>query len=123
MIDCQPQLHIAAIHAEAGYRTAVPGLALLCINDELILSVGAYQNSIGKHSNYIVGGMYLGAVGSIRYGVIAGAVDGYQINNGNAIPMAAGIVSFPFMGHSMHLTLIPPVPNYTPALVQVSLSF
>jgi hypothetical protein len=122
-MDCLPQLHVAAIHAEPGYNSVVPGLAILCKEDNVLLSTGIYQNSIGKRSNYIVGGQYLGSINKIRYGYIAGIVDGYAVNDGNAIPMAAAIVSIPLDNMQIHLTFIPPVPHYTPMLVQFSVSF
>ena len=123
MIDCQPQLHIAAIHAEAEYRSFVPGLAMLCVDGAHIVSVGAYQNSLGAASIYAVGGLYLGKVGRVRYGFIAGIVNGYPVGNGDFIPMAAGVISFPFMGETGHITIVPPVEKYSPALVQFSVSF
>ena len=125
-MDCLPQLHIAAIHAEPGYNSVVPGIAVLCSLPELnnlIGSIGTYQNSIGKRSNYIVGGQYLGHVGTIKYGYIVGFVDGYPIRDGAPIPMGAAIVSIPMQEGQLHLTIIPPVPHYTPMLVQFSVSF
>ena len=124
-MDCHAQIHMAALHAEPGYNSVVPGLGMLCYNPELNLltAVGAYQNSVGKQTNYIVGGRYLGAIDGVRYGYIAGFVDGYPVGAGKPIPMAAGIVSIPLQGGELHLTLIPPVPHYTPMLVQFSVSF
>ena len=124
-MDCLPQLHIAAIHAEPGYNSVVPGIAVLCETElkDLIVSAGIYQNQIGKRSNYIVGGQYLGAINGVRYGYIAGFVDGYQIRDKAPIPMGALIASIPMQEGSIHLTIIPPVPHYTPMLVQFSVSF
>lgn len=123
-IDCQPQLHMVAIHAQAGYRDAVPGLAVLCVKDQTeIISVGAYQNSLGAPSQYAVGGRYLGQVGSVRFGFIAGIVNGYPVGNGDYIPMAAAVASVGLWGQTLHMTIVPPVEKYSPALVQLSISF
>lgn len=123
MIDCQPQIHVAAVHIAAEYRSFVPGLAVLCTKEDLIASAGVYQNSLGSQSIYLVGGMYLGHVGKVRYGLIAGAVNGYLVGNGDFIPMAAGVVSFPMLGTFVHLAFVPAVTNYSPALIQISFSF
>ena len=123
-MDCLPQLDIAAIHAEAGYNSVVPGIGILCENDKLILAAGRFHNSVNTMSNYAVAGTYLGQVGKIHYGVIGGVIDGYSnANNGYIIPMAAGVVTIPMTGYELHTTIVPPVPNYTPAFVQFSISF
>ena len=124
MMDCLPQLHVAAIHDVAGYRSEVPGLGVLCaLPDERIIGAGVYQNSVGAQSTYAIAGTYLGAIHGVRYGVIGGTVNGYPAGNGDFIPMAAAIVSLPFNGIDVHLTFIPSVTNYTPTVVQLSVTF
>ena len=123
MIDCAPQLHIAAIHVAPGYNTSVPGLALLCLRDDFILSAGMFQNSIGHQSDYAIAGKYLATWGNVRFGLVAGAINGYPLNDYNFIPMAAAVVSVPWGQSILHFTIIPEVPNVSPALVQLSVSF
>lgn len=118
-MDCTPQLHTVAIHAQAGFETAVPGIGILCTQDSILAGVGTYHNSIGKQSNYALGGGYFATLGRIRFGAAAGVVDGYALNGG-CTPMGVAIVSFPVAGVDVHLTLIPHVPKITPALVQFS---
>jgi hypothetical protein len=124
MIDCLPQIHLAALHAEGHYNTFVPGLAVLCTKDDNFVSAGAYDNSIGNASAYAVGGRYLGKVRGLQYGVAAGTVNGYPANAGGFIPMAGAVISWS-VGPQMdvHLLLVPAVQNYTPAFVQLSVSF
>lgn len=124
MIDCTPQIHVAAIHAEAGYRSEVPGLGILCVKEDLILSAGRYSNSVGTMSNYAVVGTYLGTISGIRYGIVGGTVNGYAATNGgDYMPMAAAVATIPLNGFNIHLTMVPRVPNYTPAFVQFSITF
>jgi hypothetical protein len=120
---CLPQLHIVAIHAESQYKTEVPGLAVLCTKDNRVVSIGVYQNSLGGQSSYAVAGTYLGNIGKVKYGIVVGTVDGYPLNNGNFIPMAAAIATIHFKEFNVHLTMVPSVPNYTPAFIQISVTF
>ncbi len=123
MIDCGPQIHLAAIHAEGHYNTFVPGLAVLCVEDRNFASAGAYDNSIGNASLYAVGGRYLGKVSGVNYGLGAGVVNGYPVNGGDFIPMAGAVLSWPLGKAIIHAFLVPAVRDYTPAFVQFSVSF
>jgi len=78
-MDCMPQIHTVAIHAEAGYNTSVPGLGVLCVTDskENFVGAGSYRNSIGNASDYAVAGTYIFTISEIRYGIVGGLVTGY----------------------------------------------
>lgn len=122
MIDCSPQLHVAAIHAEAGYNTSVPGLGVLCVADTLIIGAGSFQNSVGHASNYAVVGEYLGHAGPLRLGYIIGAIDGYPRNDYKPMPWAAAVATYPLPWGAVHMTAVPAVSGYTPAFVQFSIT-
>lgn len=118
MMHCLPQIHVAAIHAQAGFRSDVPGLGVLCRNDgDAVIGAGGYSNSIGKFSAYAIAGYEPFRIGSVRFGAIAGVVNGY---GRGVTPMAAAVASIPFNWGEMHIVLIPPVPRVTPLTVQFS---
>jgi hypothetical protein len=114
MMDCLPQLHVAAIHAESGYNTATPGIGVLCADGNYILGAGMFRNSISKKSSYAIGGKYLGTINGIQYGLIGGVINGY--NNGKVLPLGGFVASY----KQMHLLFTPPVSGQSPALVEVS---
>jgi hypothetical protein len=118
-MDCLPQLHVAAIHAEAGYNTATPGIGVLCSDGVYMLGAGVYRNSVSKHSNYAIGGKYLGRINSVTYGIVGGMVDGYAARNGHFIPLAGVVLTY----KQLHLMLVPPVHKQSPALVEFSFTF
>lgn len=112
MMDCLPHIHVAALHAEPGYRTATPGIGILCKQADTLLGAGLYSNSIGNLSKYAFAGWQPLQLGQVKLGVIAGVVDGYRMNNGGATPMAALVASY----KHIHLTLIPGTPKNDAAL-------
>lgn len=115
-MDCLPHIHVAAYHAEAHYRNDVPGLGILCRETNSIAGVGSFSNSIGRQSNYAIIGKYLFSWGPVRFGAVGGAIDGYDINGGRAIPMGALIASY----KHAHFTFVPPVESLSPMTIQVS---
>jgi hypothetical protein len=112
-MDCLPQVHVVAIHAEHGYRSEIPGLGALCRKGDFLAGAGAYRNSLGKSTAYIAGGWQPLTYGSVRAGVIVGLATGYRPH---PVPMAAAFVS---VWH-VHFTLIPKVEGKTPATAGIS---
>ena len=82
-LDCLPQIHVAAIHAQAGYNGDTPGLGVICRNDDTLLGAGFYRNSIAKHSNYATVGYQPFTAAGVRLGAFAGVVNGYEYRDGN----------------------------------------
>ena len=135
---CLPHILALALHSQAGFNTAVPGLGALCRHgegDAWLLGAGAYANSERaverKVSQYLLAGAQPWSVGPVRLGAVVGLVNGYTFNSGNTLPMAAGIASLPatalpawvpgrHLVHELHLVAIPPVRGVTPAVAQIS---
>jgi hypothetical protein len=121
-MDCLPQIHTVAIHAEAGYNTVVPGLGILCAKDDYFAGAGVYKNSISKTSVYAQAGMYLLNTPYVKFGFLAGVVTGYPLHP--VIPMGGGVVTVGTGGtRAVHLLLVPKVSNVAPAFVQLSYTF
>lgn len=123
MLDCQPQIHLAAIHAQAGYRGDTAGLGVLCrpADSALVLGAGAYSNSIGRHSNYALAGLQPWALGPVRIGAFAGVVNGYEHANGRYFVMGGGMVTVPLAAvglpsTDLQVTLIPPTAKSASAI-------
>ncbi len=125
-MDCLPQIHTIAIHAEAGYRSVVPGIGILCESGTVMGSVGGYSNSIGRVSDYAVVGKYFFERASIRFGVFTGLSTGYDKDiNGDPssqlTPMMGMMISKELNWgpvHALNLVLVPQVNGLTPAFVQ-----
>ncbi len=120
-MDCLPQLHTIAIHAEDGYRAAVPGLGILCKQKSNIAGIGFYQNSIGRQSEYLFAGRYLWRYKSASIGLIGGAVTGYW--DSKPSPLGGLVASISTRHGGVHFIGAPTVKNLTPAFVQVSFTF
>lgn len=119
-MDCLPHLHIAAIHSEAGYRSDVPGLGVMCRDGLALLGAGRFSNSIGGSSSYAAAG-YQKVFGAWRLGFIAGVIDGYERDV--VQPLGAMIVSRDIGFGDANLMAIPHIPGKTPSVVQLSLTF
>lgn len=123
-MDCLPQIHVAAIHGEAGYHSNVPGIGVFCRNGDAVLGAGRYANSEKviprKYSNYAIVGLQPYRIGPVRVGGVIGVVDGYAYQDGKPFPMAALLVSYQASFGELHFTVVPPVKKVTPAVVQLS---
>lgn len=120
-IDCAPQIHVAAIHAEAGYNDSTPGVGLLCpIATNIRLAVGTYRNSLSMQSNYASIAWQPVHLGPVRIGALAGVVTGYRRDY---TPMAALAVTVPVRAIELHLVAVPAVSNASPATAALSFSF
>lgn len=118
MIDCLPQIHTIAIHAGPGFQPNVPGVGILCREDDFLGGAGRYKNSIGQMSNYLGVGYQPWRIGEFRVGGVGGVTDGYRLNNGGFIPMAAGMISMPLSWGEAHLIVIPMISGVTPLTFQ-----
>lgn len=114
-MDCLPQIHTIAIHAEAGFRSAVPGIGVLCREREYLTGAGVYSNSIGKPSAYAIAGWQRKVGDDLRVGFVVGAASGYRPH---AIAVGALMVSY----NNLHFTVIPKIKGKgaTPWTVGVS---
>lgn len=120
-MDCLPQIHTIAIHAEPGYRSVVPGVGVLCSENNDIMGAGLYQNSIGRQSEYIFAGKYLTKYKSAKFGIIGGVVTGYQ--ESKVSPLGGLVASVPTYFGAVHFIGAPKVKYLTPAFVQISFTF
>lgn len=119
---CSPLIHLAAVHDGGGYRTAAPGLGVVCERDSLIGAAGLFSNSIGKTSRYIAGGAQPLQLGPVRVGAVAGFMDGYAYRGGRSFPFAAITVSAPLGAVTARLMVIPKS-HISPATVALAMSF
>ena len=83
-----PQIHVAAIHADPGYRVFTPGIGVLCREESLSGGMGFYANSNGGKSAYGMAAWQPIKVMGARLGAFAGMVNGYRRGGGNFVPMA-----------------------------------
>lgn len=118
-MDCLPQIHAVAIHAQAGYETVTPGIGVLCRSDQdWLLGTGVVRNSQGSRSLYAMGGWQPLRVGPLKVGAVIGAVNGYSAYKGGFGPMGGVFATY----RHMHLLWIPPTPKSAAALA-VSFTF
>lgn len=120
MMDCLPHFHVAAYHAEAGFRSATPGIGALCRKGDLLAGAGVFSNSIGNASLYAIGGWQPWRIGEARVGAFAGVINGYRRG---AMPFAAAAVSVPYRDGELHFTVIPKVSNLSPLTVGFSFTW
>ena len=120
-IACALQIHIAAIHTQAGYNGDTPGIGLLCpIANNTRLAVGTYHNSVRAQSNYAAAVWQPLQLGPVRVGAMAGVVTGYRRD---ITPMAALAITVPVRSIELHLVAVPAVSNASPATAAFSFSF
>ena len=121
-MDCGPQLHLAAYHAEPGLRSAIPGVGVFCRTDNaLILGAGAFSNSIGSRSSYVFAGYQPWQLGTVKIGAFGGVIDGY---GRGAMPWGALALSIPiYQRTELHISAIPPVKNVVPLTFALSVSY
>ena len=112
-MDCLPHFHLVALHAERGYRSEIPGIGILCRQDQYLVGGGVYRNSIHRDTAYLAAGWQPVQFGMLRLGALAGMATGYR---DYPVPVAAGLIS---IGH-IHLTLVPKVRDTTPATLAIS---
>jgi hypothetical protein len=115
-MDCLPHIHVAAIHADHGYRSFTPGLGVMC-ESKVLLGAGAYKNSLGDLSTYAAAGYQPWKLGALKIGALAGVATGYK--HYDVVPLAAVLVSY----KNLHFTFIPEVKTKTPAVLGLSFTF
>jgi hypothetical protein len=114
-MDCLPHIHVAAVHAESGYRSFTPGIGVLC-GSRILAGAGVYSNSYGDASAYGAVGMQPWTVGGWKFGAVTGVVTGYAKS---PAPLGALLVSYGVL----HLSILPPVKGKTPAVVAFSFTW
>lgn len=115
-MDCLPQIHVAAIHADHGYRSFTPGIGVMC-KGKVLVGAGLYKNSLGDGSTYAAVGYQPWIVGGVKIGAIVGAATGYK--HYDVVPLAAVLMSY----KHLHFTFIPEVKAKTPAVLGISFTF
>ena len=120
--DCLPQVHLAAVHAAAGYSGDTLGLGVVCRAERLLIGAGFYRNSMAQHSNYGMVAYQPIALGGVRLGVFAGMVNGYSYRGGNYFPMAGLLSSLPLPIGELHMAVIPQT-SVNPAVAEFSVAF
>lgn len=115
-MDCLPHIHVAAIHADHGYRSFTPGIGTMC-KSKYLLGAGIYKNSLGNSSVYAAAGWQPWKVSGLDIGGLAGVVSGYEKDR--VVPLAALLVSY----KHMHFTFIPEVKTKTPAVLGISFTY
>ena len=120
--DCLPQIHLAAVHAAAGYSGDTLGLGIACRRGDILASAGFYRNSIARHSNYAIVGCQSFVVGGIRWGPFAGVASGYLYRNGNYLPVGGLVASIPIPLGELHIAVIPKT-VVSPMTAEASIAF
>ena len=93
------------------------------LSDDWALVAGRYKNSVYGHSTYL-GAAYTPLALSpwLRAGIVAGAVNGYEVNDGNFIPLAGGTLTFRVNDHvGFNLIISPTVKDKHPAVIALQL--
>jgi len=115
-MDCLPHIHVAAIHADHGYRSFTPGIGAMC-RGKYLLGAGVYKNSLGNGSAYAAAGWQPWTLWGVKIGGLAGVVSGYEEDR--VVPLAALFVSY----KHLHFSFIPEVKTKTPAVMGFSFTF
>lgn len=85
----------------------------------LLVGAGVYKNSLGRTSRYLVAEKCMISAGPLCLGALAGLVDGYYLNNGNAIPMVAPTVTVDAGRFGLRFVFIPEVEKRVSAVLAV----
>lgn len=83
----------------------------------LLVGAGVYDNSIGKVSRYVVAEKCMLPIGRACLGAMAGFVDGYYLNDGGFIPMAAPTLTAEVGRLGMRIIYVPAVDDRVAAVV------
>lgn len=121
-MDCLPQLHIAAIHDQSGFRSATPGIGALCRDGIYLGGAGYFSNSEGGRSAYAILGAQPWRIGTVRVGAFGGWVTGYKMHP-SGMPWGAAAFSLPVSDYEVHLTVIPRVDKVTPLTAAFSITW
>ena len=122
-MDCLPHLHLAAYHAAPGYRGDTPGIGALCRQADWLAGAGVMRNSVGATSFYAAAGWQPLRIGPVRIGVYGGVINGDPYRDGAPFPFVAGLISLPTGPAEWHLSLLPAVPNISPATAGLSVTW
>jgi hypothetical protein len=140
-MDCLPQLHLAAIHAQPGYQGDTIGLGVFCrlknnqnaqqsaqqgtqqgTQQDWALGAGRFRNSLAEHSNYASAAYQPWTLRTVRFGGFGGIINGYSnYRNGGYFVYAGALASVPVSFGEIHLVGIP-MTSHTPAVVEISVA-
>ncbi|QAU35277.1 hypothetical protein [Janthinobacterium sp. 17J80-10] len=91
---------------------------------ELMYMAGSYMNSHDKRSLYAFTAWTPIDYGIVRFGLMAGFVNGYpKLNNGNITPALVGLARIEMNKLGVNLTLIPPRLKESPYTLGVQVKF
>lgn len=110
---------MVAYHFEPQTSVDIPGLGILCRQEDYLGGAGQYRNSIDRESTYAMVGAQPWRLAGVRLGAFAGIVNGYQRT---IVPMAALAASAPVPFGELHFSLMLMVPNWTPTTLSLSIS-
>lgn len=101
-----------------------PGIGLeLGLDHRRFIAGGAYRNSNNDISHYAVHGWRPYDSGAVSGGIIAGAIDGYDIRDGGVFPFAAPYMSIEGKTAAMSIIVIPRVEKRVATTIAVQLKF
>lgn len=94
-----------------GYRDHNYGFgAEVAVSPVNSFAAGFFKNSDNLHSNYVVWMWQPWSVGPVKFGLVAGAFDGYQrVNHGRFFPAVFPLASIEYRSVGFNVTI---VPNY-----------
>lgn len=83
------------LHDRGGYNDFNPGLGLeVRTSDDWSFGAGVLKNSHDRRSRYAVAEYSPLTIGGAHIGFLAGAIDGYQLHNGQALPLLAPTIEW-----------------------------
>lgn len=85
------------------------------------IAAGRFHNSNRQISNYASWDWQPLELGSVRFGALIGAIDGYPARNGDWFLMALPVASYEYKNIGINLTLIPPYEDIVYASLSLQL--
>lgn len=108
--------------SDVKYNDRNRGLGIEAPMGGLLVGVGMYDNSVGRVSRYVVAEKCVwGRVGhgGVCLGALAGMVDGYLLNGGDFVPMAAATLTAEWHRLGTRVLFVPGVENVTAPVVSM----
>lgn len=106
-----------SLHERPGFHGINPGLGIeLRWSADLAGTAGVLINSEGRQSRYLAA-IYtpwhptLPALGTVHVGAMAGAVDGYSLNQGRPLPLLSAVVDKRWPGVAVGAVITPRYPQ------------
>lgn len=97
-------------HSKPGRNGSNPGIgAELRTSEDWSFGAGAYRNSDRGHSRYVLAEYTPLHIGMLNAGLVAGAVDGYTVNNGKPMALIAPAIELRASHFAAQLTYVPAI--------------